>query len=93
MVVVSPNEQETKGGTRRCRAIPWSKGSECNEPFGSRPEPGAQGPGLIHQPSPGEVPEGPADAHPQSICPRARAHSKAGAGTGRSHTIRTHLCP
>ena len=54
-----------------------------NEPFGSRPEPGARLIAPILPLPHGEVPKGPAGAHLQSTCTCAPAHSKAGAGTGR----------
>jgi len=61
-----------------------------NDPFGSRPEPGACLIALILLLPPGEVPEGPAGVHLQSICFCAAAHSKAGAGTGRYPSCITH---
>jgi len=40
-----------------------SENDPSNEPFGSRPEPGAYWVGSALQPLPGEVPKGRADAH------------------------------
>ena len=65
---------------------PWLKSSldrSSNEPFGSRPDPGAHLNASILLPPHGEVPEGPAGAHLQSTSPCAEAHAEAGAGTGR----------
>ena len=41
-----------------CRSSCRSPAAKCNDPFGSRPEPGAWGTGSIHQFFHGEVPEG-----------------------------------
>ena len=58
-------------------------GSFCNEPFGSRPEPGTSLIAFILRPTPGEVPEGKAGVRIQAKGSCARAHSEAAAGNGR----------
>ena len=47
-----------------CRYEPQLPHSTCNEPFGSRSEPGIRMTRKTHRPPPGEIPEGRARAHP-----------------------------
>jgi hypothetical protein len=57
-----------------------------NEPFGSRPEPGAYLIASILLLPPGEVPEGRARVDQQPNYPCASAQAKAREGTGRHQT-------
>jgi hypothetical protein len=61
-----------------------------NEPFGSRPEPGAYPIASILVFPPGEVPEGKAGDRIQARGSCAGAHSEAAAGNGRYKETPTH---
>ena len=58
-------------------------GRVYNEPFGSRPEPGAQLITFFLMTTRGEAPEGRAGADSQPICLCASRTLEARAGTGR----------
>ena len=75
-------QQGNRSGHSRVR-------STRNEPFGSRPEPGADLIASILQLTPGEVPEGKAGVRHQSTGLCAEALSKAAAGNGRYLTNRS----
>jgi hypothetical protein len=65
-------------------------GVSCNEPFGSRPEPGASLIASTLLLSPGEAPKGRAGVDLQPTCPCARAHSGGPCGKRALHPCRTH---
>jgi len=78
----------TAGGPSQCGC--WAL--SCNEPFGSRPEPGAYLIAPILLLPPGEVPEGKAGDRAQARRSCAEAHSKAAAGNGRYKERPIQLC-